>query len=186
MASNFRDRGALLLEEKLQNPNMRRHCRAVEAIMRGIARRMGEDEEAWGLAGLMHDLDYEETEKDLSQHSLLAAEWLEHEGFPPGVVRAVRAHNEAHGIPLETGMEKWLVIADALSGLLVAATLVLPCRRIGDLSPESVKKRLKAKDFAKGVNREEIFRCEQEGLSLDEFISIALESMQAHSSEIGL
>lgn len=183
---NFREEGLILLREKLPSINLQRHCFAVEAIMRALARYYGESDSLWGLAGLMHDVDYEETKKDLGRHSLLAAEWLEERGFSLEVVKAVKVHNEMHGIPLETRMERALTFADGISGLIVAAALITPSKKIVDLKVKSVLKRFKEKDFARGVNREEIMRCETEGLSLAQFTELSVLALQGIAQEIGL
>ena len=176
-----------LLNEKLSNQNLVKHSLAVEAIMKALARRFRQDQERWGLAGLLHDIDYEKVKDDLSQHSLVGAEMLEELGFDEDICRAVKAHNEAHGIIPETMMEKALFVTDPLTGLIVAAVLVLPSKKIGDLTPENVLNRFKEKAFARGANREIIKQCEDLlDLKLEEFVKIGLEAMQEISQEVGL
>lgn len=182
----LRQSGLEFLEQKLPNINLRRHCFAVEAIMRELALHYGEDVETWGLAGLTHDVDYEEIKEDLSRHSLLGAQWLEKLGFPEEVVQAVRVHNEAHGELAQTRMEHALIFADAMSGLVVSAALVVPTKKLADLKAESVLKRFKQKDFAKGVHRDEILRCEQHGLALEEFATLSVGALQKIAPDIGL
>ena len=147
--------------------------------MRALARHFKEDEEKWGLAGLLHDIDYEKTKNDPNQHSLIGAQMLEEIGVDKDICQAVKVHNEIHGILPETLMEKSLYVSDPLTGLIVASALVLPSKNIADLKPESVEKRFKEKAFAKGANREIIKKCEEYlNLGLEEFIKIGLEAMQ--------
>lgn len=182
----LRQKGLEFLEQKLPNINLRRHCFAVEAIMRELAKHYGEDVETWGLAGLTHDIDYEEVKEDLSRHSLLGSQWLAELGFPEEVVQAVRVHNEAHGELAQTRMEHALIFADAISGLVVSAALVVPTKKLADLKVESVLKRFAQKDFAKGVHREEILRCEQHGLALEEFAKLSVEALRGIARDLGL
>ncbi len=182
-----REEGLKLLKENLSNQNLIKHCLAVEAIMRALAFYFGEDEEKWGLSGLLHDIDYEKVKDNLSQHSLAGAKILEDLGVDKEICQAVRAHNEAHGIPLETLLDKALFVTDPLTGLIVAATLVLPSKKIGDLTPENVLNRFKEKSFARGANREIIKKCEELlNLKLEEFVKISLKAMRGISQELGL
>lgn len=176
-----------ILKENLSNQNLIKHCLAVEAIMRALARHFGEDEEKWGLAGLLHDIDYEKVKSDLSQHSLVGAKMLEDLGIEEDICQAVKIHNEAHGIPPQTLMEKALFVTDPLTGLIVAAALVLPSRKIKDLKVENVLNRFREKSFARGANREIIKKCEEFlNLELEEFVKIGLEAMQEIDKELGL
>jgi putative nucleotidyltransferase with HDIG domain len=182
-----RERGFEILKENISNQNLIKHCLAVEAIMRALARHFGEDEEKWGLTGLLHDIDYEKVKEDLSQHSLVGAEMLEKLGIEKDICQAVKVHNEAHGILPETLMEKALYVTDPLTGLIVAATLVLPSKKIADLTTENVLNRFKEKAFARGANREIIKKSEEYlNLDLKDFIKIGLEAMQGISTELGL
>lgn len=178
--------GLSFLNDKLQNINLQRHCLAVEAIMRGLADHFGEDRELWGLSGLMHDIDYELTKDNMSRHSLISAGWLEEKGYPVEVVRAVKVHNELHGVPPETRMERALIYADAISGLLVAAALIKPSKKIAEVSVQNIMKRFKEKDFARGVHRELILKCEADDLTLEEFSEISLHALQRAAAQIGL
>jgi hypothetical protein len=159
---------------------------ACEAIMRGVAERLGEDPELWGLAGLAHDVDVERTDQDFRQHGLMAASELEQLGAPPQVVRAVAAHNEMTGVHAESPMEIGLIAADQLSGLITAATLVRPEKSVLLVQVKSLRKRMKETAFARGVDRDAIRRCEQIGLELDEFLGIGLAAMQGIAAELGL
>lgn len=176
-----------LLKENISNQNLLKHSLAVEAIMKALARRFSGNEEKWGLTGLLHDIDYEKVKNDLSQHSLAGAEMLEDLGIEKDICQAVKVHNEAHGEKPETLMEKSLFVTDPLTGLMVAATLVLPSKKIADLSLENVLNRFKEKSFAKGANREIIKKCESLlRLTLEEFVKISLEAMQEIAEELGL
>ena len=182
-----REEALAILKENLSNQNLIKHCFAVDAIMKALARRFNEDEEKWGLAGLLHDIDYEKVKDDLSQHSLVGAKILEDLGLDKDICQAVKVHNEAHGIAPETLMEKALFAADPLTGLIVAAALVLPSKKIKDLTADNVLNRFKEKAFARGANREIIGKCEELlGLGLEEFTKIGLGAMQEIDSDLGL
>lgn len=176
-----------VLKKNISNQNLVKHCFAVKAIMEELAGHFGEDKEKWGTAGLLHDIDYEKTKDDPSQHSLVGAQMLEEFGFDKNICQAVKTHNEAHGIKPETPMEKALFVSDPLTGLIVAATLVLPSRKIADLSVENILNRFGEKSFARGANREIIKKCEELlNLNLAEFVAIGLEAMKRIASELGL
>jgi putative nucleotidyltransferase with HDIG domain len=161
-----------------------RHLISVEGVMRALARRLGEDEDRWALAGLFHDLDQDQTGEDPQRHAYLAAEWLRQAGVEEPVVNAVLAH--AHEQYRTDLMAKAVVHADAVAGLLVAAALVRPKRSAG-MKVSSVKKKLKEKAFAPGVNREEVYGAEAVlGLSLDEFVAVGIEGVQQVAPDIGL
>lgn len=185
-----REQGFDLLKQNLQNQNLIKHCLAVEAIMLALARHFAiarEDEEKWGLTGLLHDIDYEKTKGDTSQHSLVGAKMLEDLGIDKSICQAVKVHNEAHGILPETLLEKALFVTDPLTGLIVAATLVLPSKKIADLTPENVLNHFKEKAFARGANREIIKKSEELlNLKLEEFVKIGLEAMQKIAAQLGL
>jgi putative nucleotidyltransferase with HDIG domain len=152
--------------------------------MRALARQFGEDEGRWALAGLFHDLDQDQTGDDTSRHAWLAAEWLREAGVEEPVVNAVLAH--AHERYRTDLMSRAVVHADAIAGLLVAAALVRPERSAG-MKVSSVKKKLKEKAFAPGVNRDEVTSVEGSiGLALDEFLAVGIEGLQAVAPEIGL
>lgn len=182
-----REEALKILEENLSNQNLIKHSLAVEAIMRALARHFNQDSERWALAGLLHDIDYEKVKNDLSQHSLVGAKILEEIGLDRDICQAVKVHNEAHGIVPETLMEKALFVADPFTGLIVAATLVLPSKKIKDLTVENVLNRFKERSFARGANREIIIQCQELlGLKLEEFVKIGLEAMQEIDQELGL
>jgi putative nucleotidyltransferase with HDIG domain len=161
-----------------------RHLISVEGVMRALARRFGEDEDLWGLTGLFHDLDQDHTGEDVGRHARLAAEWLREAGVDERVVNGVLAH--AYPEFRTDLMSKAVVHADAVAGLLVAAALVRPERTEG-MKVSSVKKKLKEKAFAPGVNRDEVTGVEEGiGLPLDEFLRIGIEGLKEVAAEIGL
>lgn len=175
-----------LLEENLKNINLRKHCLATEAILRSLAERFQQNQEIWALTGLLHDLDEEIVKGDIQKHGEVAAEILEEKGLTKEIVQAVRVHNETLGHPRESLLDRALFCADPLTGLIVAATLVLPSKKLVDLKPESVLKRFKEKAFARGVSRESISTCSEISLDLEEFVKIGVESMQKISDDLGL
>lgn len=154
--------------------------------MVGLAEHFKENKDQWSLAGLLHDIDYEETKNDPQKHSLIGGEMLEKLGLEKEIVEAVKAHNEIHGLPRETKISKALFCTDPITGLIVAATLVLPNKKLADLTPESVLNRFKEKSFAKGANRDIILSCSEISLSLEEFTRISLAAMQKIAAELGL
>jgi len=175
-----------ILKQNVQNQNLIKHCLAVEAVMKALARKFNQDEEKWAIAGLLHDIDYEETKNNPSQHSLIGSKMLEDLGLDNEIVESVKTHNEMHGIEPKTLMAKALLPTDPLTGLIVASTLVLPSKKIADVSAENILNRYKEKSFAKGANREIIAKCSAIDLSLEEFISIGLEAMKNISTDLGL
>lgn len=173
-----------LCREKTEKETTLRHLISVEGVMRALARRFGEDEVLWGLTGLFHDLDQDVTGEDADAHAHLAARWLRDAGVDARVVNGVLAH--AYPEYRTDRMAQAVVHADAIAGLLVAAALVRPERANG-MKVSSVKKKLKERAFAPGVNREEITSVEQGiGLPLDEFIAIAIEGLGVVAAEIEL
>jgi putative nucleotidyltransferase with HDIG domain len=179
-----RDDALTLLEEWVENPGLRNHMKAVEAAVRSYARRFGEDEELWGLAGLLHDLDWE---KHPDQHPLVAVDELRRRGYPEPVVHAILAHRSHFtGVEPETPLDRTLVACDELTGLINATALVRPTG-IDDLAPKSVKKKMKDAAFAAGVDREEVRRgVELLGLDLDTHIAHVIAAMRDISQELGL
>jgi len=181
-----REEALKLVKEKIKNENLVKHCLAVEVCMRGLAKHFNENEEQWALAGLLHDIDYEETKDNSQKHSLVGAEMLEKLNVDKEIIEAVKTHNEIHGIAPETRMAKALFSVDPLTGLIVAATLVLPSKKIAELTTDNVLNRFKEKGFARGANREIIGKCSDIDLSLEEFVGICLKAMQGISEELGL
>jgi uncharacterized protein len=181
----MRDRALLFLQQHVKTPYLVKHCLAVETIMAALAARFKEDDKNWRLAGLLHDVDVETTRDDFSKHGALGAQWIEEEGFPKEVAAAVRAHNSQYGAP-NTLMEKSLICADAISGLIIAAALVIPSKKLADLKPENIVRRFGEKKFAAGVSREEIMKCKDIGFTLEEFANISLKALQGAAKELGL
>jgi len=173
--------------ENVANSNLRKHILAVEAVMRRLAERLGQDVERWGLAGLLHDIDYETTKDSPERHSLVGAKMLEEKGLDPEIVDAVRAHNDYHGLPRATLMAKALYAADPLTGLIVAAALISPAKKLAGIDTEFVLKRFGEKAFARGARREPMLGAKAElGLELEELVGLGLEAMQGISGELGL
>jgi len=169
----------------VQDRNMIKHMLATEAIMRALARKFGEDEEEWGITGLIHDIDVELVEGDLSTHGKLGCDLARELGANGTMSHAILCHNEAHGVPRETKLDKALFCADPLSGLITAAALVRPDKLSG-LTSKSVMKRFREKSFAAGVSREQVAQCQEVGLQLEEFVTLGIEAMQGIASELGL
>ncbi|WFO74867.1 HDIG domain-containing protein [Desulfurococcaceae archaeon MEX13E-LK6-19] len=178
-----------LLKKNLRDEKMVKHCLAVEAIMRAVARRLGENEELWGLIGLLHDIDYDIVNRDLKRHGLEAMKILE--GIlPREAIEAIAAHNEHNGFkPTIPGVEKIvhaLRAADHLSGLIIATALVMPHKKIEEIKLKSLKKKYRSKDFAKNIDRNRIKEIEELGISLDEFMEIGLNALKEIAGELGL
>jgi putative nucleotidyltransferase with HDIG domain len=172
-----------LVRDKCDKDITVRHLISVEGVMRRLAKHFGEDEDRWALTGLFHDLDQDHTANDPERHARLAAEWLKEAGVDEGVINGVLAH--AHPEYQTDLMSRSIVQADALAGLLVAAALMRPEKATG-MKVSSVKKKLKEKSFAPGVNRDEIRDCEKIGLDLDAFVGLGIEGLQIVASDIGL
>ena len=179
-----REEALSLLEKHLKNKNLRKHSLAVEAVMRTLAERFGEDVELWGIAGLLHDLDYDETHNDMGKHGYRTVEMLKSSGLPEAVLHAILAH-PGH-VERETLMDKALYCADPVTGFIVAAALVHPEKRLSALNVDFLMRRFKEKHFAKGANRNQISSCKDLGMKLEEFLYTSLEAMKAISNELGL
>ena len=179
-----RDQAIGFCRDKAEKETTVRHLISVEGVMRSLARRLGEDEDRWALTGLFHDLDQDQTHGDTERHARLAAGWLREAGVEEAVVNGVLAHAyEEYRTDL---MSRAVVHADAVAGLLVAAALVRPERAAG-MKVSSIKKKLKEKAFAPGVNRDEIAGVEASiGLGLDEFLDVSIQGLQGVADEIGL
>ncbi len=174
------------VKANVENENLIKHMLATEAIMRSLARRLGEAEEEWGLTGLLHDIDVELTEGDMTSHSKLGADLAREMGAGEAMANAILSHNEAHGVPRETPLDRALFCADPLTGLIIAATLVRPDKKLAGLEARSVRKRFKEKGFAAGASRQQISLCSEFGLELDEFIELGVEAMKGIAEELGL
>jgi len=177
-----------LLNEHLKKPNNLIHSRESEVVLRGLAKHFGENEDLWGLAGLMHDIDWDKTENEHERHALLGADILEQNNYPTELVNAVRRHNyvmNGSEAP-ETKLDIALLVGETITGLIYAATLVRPDKSLQNVEVKSIKKKFKDKSFAAKVNRDTIRECEKLGLELSEFFEIALNAMKEIAEEIGL
>ena len=181
-----REEALKAIREKVKNENLVKHMIATEAIMRALARKFNQNEEEWGMAGLLHDIDVELVNNDMSQHSRLAAQLVKNMGVSDEIAHAILTHNEAHGEPLQTMMDKALFCADPLTGLITAGALVRPDKKLAGVEAKSIRKRFKEKSFAAGANREQMSTCRNIGLELDAFIEIGLEAMKGVAGELGL
>jgi predicted hydrolase (HD superfamily) len=154
--------------------------------MRAYARRFGEDEERWGITGLLHDFDYEQHPTP-EEHPLWGCRLLEQLGYPPAVIHAIKGHAEYLNVPRESPMDKALFAVDELTGLITAAALVRPDKSINGLEARSVRKKMKDKAFARGVNREDVVKgAEDLGVDLDEHITFVIGAMREIARELGL
>ncbi len=179
-----RDEALALMEQWVENPGLRNHMKAVEAACRLYARKFGADEEVWGQAGLLHDLDWE---KYPDEHPLRGVAELRRRGYPEELVHAILAHRAdfTHVEP-ETQLDRVLLACDELTGMINATALVRPSR-IADLEPKSVKKKMKDPSFAAGVNREEVRQgAELLGIDFDEHVRNVIEAMKGIAPELGL
>ncbi len=174
------------LRKHVENKNLIKHMLSVEAVMRGLADHLGEDADIWGLTGLLHDIDYDKTKDNPELHSLKAAELLSEMGYPEDMVYAVKVHNYYHGLPRVSTLDKALYAADPVSGLVVAGALVRPDKKLASVDADYLLKKFGEKAFARGADRDQIRTCSEIGLELEEFLSIALKSMQEIADEIEL
>ena len=175
-----------LLCEWTTGDGLRKHALAVEAAMRAYARRFGEDEDRWGIAGLLHDFDYERY-PSLDDHPFQGRQVLEALGCPADVIHAIQAHAERTGVPRTSRMDKTLYAVDELCGFLTAAALIRPSKSVLDLEASSVRKRMKDKAFARNVKREDIVRgAEELGVPLDEHIAFVIGAMRGAAEALGL
>lgn len=181
-----REEALALVQEKISNPNLVKHCLATEAVMRSLAGRFNEDPEKWGLAGLLHDLDAE-SQPDLSVHTKEAEEVLRARGVNDEIIETIGMHNEtARDRKRSTPFEHALAAGETITGLIVATALVYPDRKIASVKAKSVRKRIKEKAFAAGADRDIIRECELIGIPIDEFCTLCLEAMQGIADELGL
>jgi putative nucleotidyltransferase with HDIG domain len=181
-----REEALKAIREKVKNENLVKHMIATEAIMRALARKFNQNEEEWGMAGLLHDIDVELVNNNMEQHSRLASQLVKNMGLSDEVAHAILTHNEAHGEPLQSMMDKALFCADPLTGLITAGALVRPDKKLAGVEAKSIRKRFKEKSFAAGANREQMATCSNIGLELDAFIELGLEAMKGAAGELGL
>jgi putative nucleotidyltransferase with HDIG domain len=186
-----RDDALALQHEYTQSDSLRKHMLAVEAAMRAYARKFGEDEERWGLAGLMHDFDYERFpnhEHSPSEgHPSEGVRVLRQRGWPEDILEAVMGHGNYTGVPRTTRMAKTLFAVDELTGLVTATALVRPSRSVHEVDARSVRKKMKDKAFARGVNRDDVVTGAHElGVDLDEHIQFVVDAMKGAADALGL
>ena len=186
-----RDEALALMHEHTQSPSLRQHMLAVEAAMRAYATKYGEDPETWGLVGLLHDFDYErfpnQEHSATEGHPAWGVGLLRSKGVGEPLLRAVLGHATYSGVPRDTTMAKALFAVDELCGFLVACALVRPSKSFADLEVSSVKKKLKDKAFARGVNRDEVRQgAEELGVPLDEHIAFCIQALRPVEPMLGL
>lgn len=191
MSDWTRDRALALMHEYTAGEPLRRHMYAVELAMRAMAGRYGEDPDAWGLVGLLHDFDYERfpnpARSPTEEHPSAGVRILADQGLPEPMQRAILGHASYTGVPRDTLMARALFAVDELSGFLVACALVRPSRSLGDLEVKSVRKKLKDKAFARGVNRDEVVQGAAElGVELDELIGFVRDALHPSEALLGL
>jgi putative nucleotidyltransferase with HDIG domain len=182
------DRGAAwaVLIEFTESDSLRKHALGAEAAMRAYAERFGEDAELWGMTGLLHDFDYERW-PSLEEHTFRGAEILASRGFPEPLVYAIRAHNEKQALPRRSLLDKSLYAVDETVGLVQASALVRPNRCITDMDVSSVQRKWKKKEFARGVDREQIERAAADlGVPLEEHVGVVLDAMKRIAAPLGL
>ena len=186
MESMNRDDAWVLLTEYTQSDSLRKHALAVEAAVRGYARRFGEDENGWGIVALLHDFDYERW-PSAEDHPFRGVEILRQKGYPEWVTRAILSHADYSGVPRDSLLEKTLFACDEMAGFVTAASLVRPTKSVLDLEPASVVKRMKDKAFARAVKREDLRAgADLLGLPIEAHIGNVIESMRERADELGL
>lgn len=181
-----RDEALALVREYVKNENLIKHMLSVEAAMRFYAEKLGEDVEKWGIAGLIHDFDWE-IHPTLEEHPLAGEPILRERGVPEDIIRAVMSHADHTGVPRLSRMEKALYACDEITGLVTAVVLVRPSRSLLDLEVSSVKKKWKDRAFAAGANRDEIEKAAAEfGIELWEHVSNVIQAMRRIAPDLGL
>jgi putative nucleotidyltransferase with HDIG domain len=182
-----RDQALQLVRARVKNENLVGHMLAAEAIMGALAERLGGDKRKWRLAGLLHDLDVEETAGTMEVHGARTVEWLRQAGLDDEeVLEAILAHNPANGSSIGSTMDRALFACDCLTGLITAAALIRPEKQLALVTLGSLQKRFKEPSFAKGARREDIVTCSELGLELEEFLALGLKAMQEVADELGL
>ncbi|MFL5523515.1 MAG: HD domain-containing protein [Gemmatimonadaceae bacterium] len=186
-----REETLALMHEYTASDSLRKHMLAVEGAMRAYARKFGEDEERWGTAGLIHDFDYERFPNNAhsatEEHPAEGVRLLRARGYPEDILQAILGHAHYTNTPRESRMAKTLFAVDELTGLITATALVRPTKSVHGVDARSVRKKMKDKAFARGVNRDDVISGAQElGVDLDEHIAFVIGSMQARSADLGL
>jgi len=176
-----------LMRQYLPHDNLQKHCLATEVIMRALARKFGNDEDIWGIAGLLHDLDYSETKDHMDRHGLVTEKILKEKGVNDEIIHAIKSHNADNlGFERTEVFEHALTAAECITGMVVATTLVYPDKKLASVKPKSITKRMKQKEFARSVNRDYIRECETIGIPLNEFAELSLAAMREISDDLGL
>ncbi|SHH23542.1 HDIG domain-containing protein [Desulfosporosinus lacus DSM 15449] len=181
-----REEAYMELTKYVDNKNLLKHMISTEAVLIRLAKLFDQDPDLWGMAGLLHDIDYEDTKELPEEHSLKGAEILENMGFSEELVYAVKVHNERHGLPRNSLLDKALYATDPMTGLIVAGALIRPDKKLSGVDVPFLRKKFDQKAFAKGANREQILTCSELGLSLEEFLGFGLEAMQGISDALEL
>jgi putative nucleotidyltransferase with HDIG domain len=175
-----------LLHKNLRTENLIKHSFAVEAILEDMARKLGEDQQLWGLTGLLHDLDYDFTKNDPEKHSQITVKVL-YDLLPLEAINAIKAHNYQYTAQIpQTYLDKSLIAADAVSGLIIATALVMPSKKLADVTSKTLLAKFKDKSFAAGCNRKRIELCEDMELELQTFLEMSLGSLKRISDSLGL
>lgn len=191
MSLPSRDEALAIVHEHTQSDSLRKHMLAVETAMRAYARKFGEDEERWGLAGLMHDFDYERypnaAHSATEEHPAWGVGYLRSKGWPEDVLAAILGHAQYSGVPRESRMAKALFAVDELTGMITATALVKPTKSLNDVDAKSVRKKMKDKGFARGVNRDDVIQGAADlGVDLDEHITFVIDAMKGSAAALGL
>lgn len=182
-----RERSLELINQHITTENIKKHLYATEALMRALARKFNEDEDRWGIAGLLHDIDWDMTKPDPHRHGLVGYEMMQKEDMDEEMRTAIKKHNYMLEIEPETLLEKALYVTESMTGFIVAVTLMQPTKKLADVKVSSILKKWKDKKFAGGVNREIVEKCESMlGMTLEEVATICLEAMQGIHEEMGL
>ncbi|MFH1597709.1 MAG: HD domain-containing protein [Patescibacteria group bacterium] len=176
------------LKQRIQNKNLIKHMVATEAIMRALANKLGHDADKWGLVGLVHDLDFEETKDRPEQHGLVTEKFLKERGIEDqDIVQAIKSHNaEGTGVPRAKELDYALTAAEQITGLIVGCALVMPEKKLASVNKDTVLKKYKQKAFTANVDRELIMLCQKIGFTLEDFVELSLKSMQLVAGELSL
>jgi len=182
-----RERALQLLHQHIKTQNIIKHLLASEALMKVLARKLNQDEEQWGLVGLLHDLDWDYTKTEPTKHAVMSAEMLKNEDLTDEMRSAIKIHNYVLGLEPQTPLEKALYSCEAMTGFIVAVTLVQPSKKLKDVTADSIMRKYKEKSFGAGAKREIINKVQEYlGISVEELAKICLEAMQGISDQLGL
>ena len=179
-----RSEALALVDEHIKTVNLRKHVLAVEAVMRALARHLGADEDIWGLAGLLHDLDFEYTKEQPDLHTAETLRLLREFNLTSNILHAIQAH--AGHVPLESAMDEAIYCADPVTGFVVACALMHPSKKIENVDVPRMMKRFNDKRFAAGASREQMESCSSLGMTLEEFLELSQKAMQEIAGELGL